>query len=114
MTPGTLNLSVVAGDGYSHTLTFTDADGVAQDQSAYTFRAQVREATWAETAADFGIDDTDAATGVIVISLTAVQTRALRTGSNVWDIERELTAGGDPQTLLQGKFTVTPDVTREA
>lgn len=38
MTPGTLNLTLTQGDGYSNVLTLQDALGNALDQSAYTWR----------------------------------------------------------------------------
>ena len=112
MTPGTLNLSVVAGDGYSHTISFVDADGDAIDVSAYKHRAQIRTHHSAATATDITIDDTAAAAGSIHLTLTAAQTRALRIGANVWDYERQAT-GADPETVLAGIARVRPDVTRE-
>jgi hypothetical protein len=42
MTPGTLNMELTTGDGYSHIITFQDSAGAALDQSAYTWRAQIR------------------------------------------------------------------------
>lgn len=112
MTPGTLNLEFVSGDAYSHTIHFQDANGTALDVSAYTHRAQIRSSHAAATATDIAIDESAAATGDVRISLTAAQTRALRRGVFVWDMEREL-AGGEPQTVLRGTAAALPDVTRE-
>lgn len=111
MTPGVCNLTVTAGDGYSVALTFTDDDGEALDVSAYTHSAQVRRIPGAADAEDFTVDEAEAATGVVTISLTAEQTRSLRPGTNFWDLERAV-GDGDPQTILGGKFTVLYDVTR--
>jgi hypothetical protein len=112
MTPGTLNLSVVAGDGYSHTVSFVDADGDPIDVSAYEHRAQLRTHHQATTATDFAIDETSAAAGSITLSLSAAQTRTLRVGVLVWDLERQAD-GAEPETILAGVFRVRPDVTRE-
>lgn len=111
MTPGTLNLALTAGDGYSHVLTFTDSAGAPLSQSAYTWRAQIRVKHDSATATDFTVV---VAAEKVTLSLTAVQTRALLPGVYVWDGERELTAGGDPQTVLSGTVRVRADVTRAA
>lgn len=112
MTPGTLNLSVVAGDGYSHTISFVDSDGNAINVSSYEHRAQIRARYNATTATDFAIDETSAASGSITLSLSAAQTRTLRVGVLVWDLERQAD-GAEPETILAGVFRVRPDVTRE-
>ena len=113
MTPGTLNIEFVAGDGYSLAITCQDSNGAALSQSAYTWTAKVRK-NWYTATADataFTVDATAAATGVITLSLTAVQTRALGFGKQVWDTQRALGAA-DPVTVLRGTVTVLPDATR--
>ena len=112
MTPAIVNLTLTAGDGYSHEFTFTDGTSVL-DVSAYTHRAQIRSKPAAIEAVDFTIDETSAATGVVTVSLTAAQTRLLASGVWQWDMERELD-GAYPQTVLAGTLRVTPDITREA
>lgn len=109
MTPGTLNIELTAGDGYSHVITFQDSAGAALSQAAYTWRAQIRTTPDAATKTDFGVL---VAAEKVTISLTAAQTRALLPGVYVWDAERALTAGGDPQTILSGTVRVRSDVTR--
>jgi hypothetical protein len=108
MTPGTLNIELTAGDGYSHIITFQDFAGAALSQAAYTWRAQIRTTPDATTKTDFTVV---VATNTVTLSLTAVQTRALLPGVYVWDGERAIGAG-DPQTVLAGTVRVRSDVTR--
>lgn len=110
MTPALLNLQLVAGDGYSLPISCVDSDGDALDQSAYTWRAQIRTRHTSTTATDFTVVN-GGATGIVTLSLTAVQTRALGDGSFVWDAERQVT-GSDPATVIRGAVRVLPDVTR--
>jgi hypothetical protein len=49
-------------------------------------------------------------TGVVVITMTAVQTAALEEGYYVYDVE--LTSGAYKDRLIQGQLTVAPEVTR--
>lgn len=61
------------------------------------------------------MDGTDAANGVLVLTLTGDQTDALLNGGNkftgVYDIEWT-PAGAEPVTLVQGGVTCERDVTR--
>lgn len=109
MKAATLNLETTAGDGYSNAITIQDSAGVDQDQSAYTWRAQVRKGYGATTATDFTVVQLGA---VVTISLTAAQTRALGKGVWVWDAERRIGVG-DPQTILSGTLRLAPDVTQD-
>lgn len=110
MLPGTLNIEMMDGDGYRNTLTFTDSDDDALDLSSYTFSAQIRKNPKAEDAVSFIIDDTDADTGVIVISLTGDQVRSLF-HKCMWDMEYVI-GDSDPTTVLKGTITIYSDITR--
>lgn len=112
MQPGTLNIAFTRGDGYTLELTFTDNQDppVALDYSGMTFAAQLRRFEDDTIAVDFSIDDSDSDTGIVVLSLTAVETAELER-AYAWDLE--LTDGADvPTTILAGTVAVKPDVTR--
>lgn len=105
------NLSIYAGDDYSHTITAVDGDAVAVDLSDRTWTAQWREYAAASTAVDFSVDTTNAATGVLVLSMTAAQTATL-SRAGTWDLQGTYTADSAVETLLAGTVTCTKDVTR--
>lgn len=113
MQPAERDISIYRGDGYAHVLDFE-----GEDQSGFEFAAEVREHPSAGVSdgtplASFTVDDTDAATGTIVLRLTPGQTRGLPTRRAAWDVERWPT--GDTATkltLLRGVVTVTGDVTK--
>lgn len=106
MEPAKLDRKCTRGDSYSCTFTFSDDDG-AIDYSGDDIAAQVRPNYDSpdSQAQDFAIDDTDADTGIVIISLTAEQTAVLPVDC-VWDFVINET------TLFAGAFTVKKDVTR--
>lgn len=108
--PATRDLTMYQGDTYEHELTVTDdADPpVALDLSTGTWRAQVRKHAQATSVlASFAVDDTDAANGVLFLTLTPEQTAALPSNCT-WDLE-DTVAG---VTYLRGAVTVEREVTR--
>lgn len=107
LTPAELNILFTRGAPLEGTLDFTDGTDPI-DFSGSTFAAQVREYPDAPdiVAIDWDIDDSDSATGVLVISLTAEQTAALPPTS-YWDLQM-----ADGSTLLRGVLSPEPDVTR--
>ena len=112
--PTERDITLYRGDVYDHEFTFVDSASVAFNLSAYTVAAQWRTKQDATTAVDFTVDDTDAATGVIVISLTAAQTTALAT-RGVYDLQitnENAATPYEPITLVRGTVTLTKDVTR--
>lgn len=111
--PATRRLTIYAGDTYDHVITFETDDDPAQpvplDDRTWTAQWRPSRAIDDE-AVDFTVDDTDAATGVLVISLTAAQTTELAT-NGVWDLQGEF-ADGTVETVLTGPVDWTKDVTR--
>lgn len=117
LVPGTVDLDLYAGDGAALRVTVEDAAGDPFPVDGEVV-AQVRT-TRADTDpfAAFTVDMTDAATGVLVLSLTGEQTDGMLTTpgtgkfGGVWDCQWTAD-GAEPITLVQGKVTCIPDVTR--
>lgn len=113
--PSDLDLELYAGDGVELVLGLTDAAGQALNVTGVVL-AQIRT-TAADPAptASFAADLSQGATGKVILSLTGVQTASLVSGANkfagVWDMQWTVT-GGQPVTVLKGKVTCEPDVTR--
>lgn len=104
------NLACTAGDDYDHEITFVQSDGVTpQNVSTWTFAAKVREDYASASGTAFSIDTTNAATGVIILSLSDTQTLALSGKTGVWDVDR--TVSGKTLTVMGGSFAVAAQAT---
>lgn len=112
--PATVNLPIYRGDDFSEPIPFTvKATGAPVDLSGYTsWLAQARTGPdAADVAFTFDVDDTDAATGILVLSLGATVTATLDPKvSLLYDVQGTGTAG--VKTWLRGRVTVEPDVSR--
>lgn len=107
--PGKLNIKVSRGDTDGIPLDITEG-GVAADLTGRTYAAQLRRSQSSSTAIDITVDTTDAATGRLVLRLEPAVTETL-SGDYQWDLQQ--TIGGTVRTILAGKWTFAPDVTRE-
>jgi energy-converting hydrogenase Eha subunit E len=113
--PQILDLSLYAGDGAGLRFTITDSTGAALPLTG-TMKAQIRaNRENADPAlAEFDVDLTDFAIGVVLVSLTGEQTHALisaaETFVGVWDLEWT-PENDEPATLVQGSVECLPDVT---
>jgi hypothetical protein len=113
--PQILDLSLYAGDGAGVRFTISDSAG---DPLPLTgeMKAEIRanREDPDPPLADFDVDLTDFATGIVLISLTGTQTHSLITDDQpfegVWDLQW-IPAGGEPATLVQGSVECSPDVT---
>ena len=107
------DLTVYRGDTYSHVVTVVDDLAAAVDLSDRAWVAEVRAyADAADVLVSFTVDDSDAATGVLVLSLTAAQTATTLSRDGVWDLQGTFTADGAVETLLAGSVSLTKDKTR--
>jgi hypothetical protein len=107
--PAKLGYKITRGDDFADPITFTE-DGDPIDVSARTYTAQIRRTTEGEVEATMSVDMTDAATGVIVLTLADSITEDMD-GSYVWDLEQD--TAGVLRTILAGPFEVLRDVTRD-
>jgi hypothetical protein len=107
------DIAIYQGDTYGHVLTVTNdaTPPVATNVTGRTFAAQLRRRPQDSTvAAQFAVDMSNAGTGVVQLSLTAVQTGALAGGVYSWDVH--MVTGSSVLTLVAGDCVVTAEVTR--
>lgn len=115
MTAGIYNATIDQGATWSVVVTYKDSTGVPINLTGYTAAMQVRQQYSSDTAEltltspSNGIVITPS-TGIVTITMTAVQTAALEEGYYVYDVE--LTSGSYKDRLIQGQLTVAPEVTR--
>lgn len=118
----TKKLEIDQGATFPLGLTIKDADLVAIDISAWTFRGQIREFPESSTTlASFSFDITDGPNGQVTASLSAAVTAAIpvpdsksssrRVAKYAYDIEA-VRADGSVIRLLEGIAEVSPEVTK--
>lgn len=106
------NIVVDQGTDYSASIDVTDSDGDTTDLTGYTGAGQIRKTYSSTTAVDFTVTVADPATsGVLNISLTNVQTNAMKAGRYVYDVEIT-SSGGIKTRVLEGQLEITPGVTQ--
>ena len=108
------DVTLYTGDTFSLALSVVDSTGTPQDQSGYVWTAQLRDQPGGTMLETFAIDMSNAAGGVVTISLTPTQTTALLTASplvtEAWfDMKRS--ASGGITTMLRGKVSIEQNVT---
>lgn len=114
MLAGQYNLTVEQGSTFNLTLVYKDQRGYVIDLTGYTARMQMRATVGASTTV---LDLTTAngriaiegAAGKITLSIAAADTAGL-SGSGVYDLE--LVNGLIVQRVLEGSYTISPEVTR--
>lgn len=111
MRAAVLDIVIHRGDNYALTINFVNrTTGEAINYSdADSFAAQIRPDYDSTRVWDFTVDDTDIATGVLVLTLANTDT-AKMPRECVWDLEMD--TGGVITTLIKGSATVDRDVTR--
>lgn len=116
MTPGKLNFTCPQGSTFDRTLTWK-VDDEPVDLDGYNARLQVREYHYSD---DFLVSldslsssaniSTGASAGTINIYINPETTKNFTPGGYVYDLE--MYTGENVYRLIEGKFVVTPEVTR--
>lgn len=115
MQPGKVNFKTPQGSTFTRTLVYK-VDGSAVNLTGYTARMQVRKSVTDSTVLlSLATDDSSivitGATGTITLTVPATTMAAVSAGSWVYDLEI-VSSGGVVTRLIEGKFVVTPEVTR--
>lgn len=114
MTPGKYNMICPQGATFAKQLTYA-IDGDPVDLTTYTARMQVREKHTSKTAVvslttengGIALGDDE---GTIDLYISDENTANISAKDYVYDLE--LISSGEVYRLLEGKFIVTPEVTR--
>jgi hypothetical protein len=114
MTPGKLNLICPQGATFSKSLTYEIGD-IPVDLSTFTASLQVRKTHSSKNPVidinteNNGITLDDE--GIILLYVSDEETSLVPAGSYVYDLELA-SLNGDKIRLVEGKFEITPEVTR--
>lgn len=104
------NIFIDQGTTFSLSLAVNDQSGDLKDLTGYTVAAQMRKSYYTNTAINFTAAVSLPEDGEVTISLTAVQTSAIKAGRYVYDIE--ITGDGETLRVLEGIVVINPEVTK--
>ena len=105
------NITVDQGTDFTASVDVTDADGDALNLTGFTVQGQVRRSYYSSTAVNLTCAVSNATTGIITFSLSAVQSDAMKPGRYVYDIE--IKSGANVKTrVLEGQLEIMPGVTK--
>ena len=113
MTPGRLNLTCPQGSTFSRTMTYKIA-GTPVNLTGYSAKMQIRPFHYSDDIL-INIENGSgitlgASAGTITILIDPSSTMNIPAGDYVYDLE--LITGSNVYRLIEGKFIVTPEVTR--
>lgn len=114
MLAGRYDITVEQGSTFNLTLTYKDQRGYVIDLTGYSARMQMRSAVTSNTVAmelttANGRIAIDPLLGKITLQIAAADTATL-SGTGVYDLE--LVNGAIVQRILEGSYTISPEVTR--
>jgi len=104
------NIFIDQGTTFSLSLAVNDQNGDLKDLTGYTVAAQMRRSYYTTTSTSFTAVVSLPEDGEVTISLTAVQTSAIKAGRYVYDIE--ITGDGETLRVLEGIVVINPEVTK--
>jgi hypothetical protein len=115
------NTTIERGSTFQLTVTYKDASSTIVNLTGWTFRMQVRQAPTSNViltseggSPTIAIDETNKATGVLVFSVTPANTTAISPSTLTtayYDIEIQKTSTGEVRRILQGKLSISPEIT---
>ena len=107
----TRDISIYQGDTYAHELRIKDSANANVNITSRTYTGQIRKKRNSDTInATFTSNITNAANGIVILSLTAAATANIASGTYVYDFQE--TNGATITTLITGSCIVVGEVSR--
>ena len=105
------NLSVDQGTDFSAEVVVEDSSGDVANLSGYTGAGQIRKTYTSTAFTAFGVTVTNAASGLLTLTLSNTVTNAMKAGRYVYDVEITKTSNGEKTRVVEGQVTINPGVT---
>ena len=105
------NLSIDQGSDFSAEVQVEDSSGDVANLTGYTGAGQIRKTYTSSTAVAFGVTVTNAAAGLLTLTLANSVTNAMKAGRFVYDVEITKTSNGEKTRVVEGQVTINPGVT---
>jgi hypothetical protein len=105
------NIYIDQGSTYASVIDVKDSNGLSFNLSDYLSRGQIRKSYSSSTAINFATSINFPLQGKVGISLTAIQTRAMKSGRYIYDIEI-YNLGGQVIRVAEGQVEISPASTR--
>ena len=107
------NISINQGESYNLDTSLISSSGTSVNLSGYYLRGQVRY-SYGSTGVLLNLSPTisNATGGAINVALTPAQTASLPTTIAVYDIESYVSGESTVNRVLNGLFSISPEVTR--
>jgi hypothetical protein len=99
------------GSTYSSTVDVLESNGLAYNLTGYSARGQVRKSYASQNAIDFTTNINLPTQGKVNISLNSAQTRSMKAGRYVYDIE-VFNNSGHVIRISEGQVEISPATTR--
>lgn len=107
------NIVIEQGSTFETELTVSDVNNAVMDLTLYSARSTIRKSHSSVTGIDFPATVLSPKnTGVVKLSLTPTQSRAIKAGRYVYDVEVYTTADADVVRIVEGLITVSPGTYR--
>ena len=107
-----LNQIVDQGSTWSKQITVYETDGTTiQNLTGYTVASQLRKNYTSTAYTTINATNNSPTSGIIIMSLTATQTAALKSGRFVYDLQITA-ADGTVTRVIEGVITLRPEVTK--
>ena len=107
-----LNQIIDQGSTWSKQITVYETDGTTiQNLTGYTVASQLRKNYTSTAYTTINATNNSPTSGIIIMSLTATQTAALKSGRYVYDLQITA-ADGTVTRVIEGVITLRPEVTK--
>ena len=105
------NQDINAGADWMADINLLNDDGTGRDITGHTFESLIKRHYRSVTSIPIDITVENAVAGNILLKLTSAQTSALKSGKYLYDIEMTRTADNFKERIIQGVFTIRPEIT---
>ena len=106
------NLSIDQGSDFSAEIIVEDSNGDVANLTGFTGAGQIRKTYSSSTATNFVVVVTNAAAGLLTLTLANSVTNAMKAGRFVYDVEITETSNGEKTRVVEGQVTINPGVTQ--